>query len=595
MPGSLRAAAVLVAVIVLGRLAATPASPQGMGTSRRPPRPVPRIETDLPPIVVDFRDVAEAAGLTAVNVSGEEDRKRYILETTGNGVALLDYDGDGLLDVFLPNGTTLDGGGKGDPATSRLYRNLGALRFEDVTAKAGFERVGWGQGVCAADYDGDGHRDLFVTYYGRSVLYRNEGNGTFRDVTEAAGLLGNGVRWDTGCSFVDYDLDGRLDLAVTGYLEFDRSKVPEPGSGSYCLWKGLSVMCGPRGLPFTRNVLYRNAGGGRFTDVSAASGFGTPGSCYGFTVVASDFDNDGWPDLYVACDSTPSLLYNNRKDGTFEQIGLLAGVALNEDGQEQGGMGVAVADYDEDGHVDIVKTNFGDDVPNLYHNNGDGTFEDRVFRSGIGGYMHYVGWGVHLLDVDHDGRRDLLMVNGHVYPEAGQIPEVSYRQPRLLYWSVGGGKFVDVSDRSGPGIGAAWSGRGSAAGDLDNDGTLEVVINNIGARPSLLKNHAPQKNWLLVRCVGTGGNRDAIGARAHVFVGDRRLSGEVQTGSSYLSQNDPRLHFGLGADARYGRVEVQWLGGERESFPGGAANRIVTLTQGTGMPVKGGGKAPETR
>jgi hypothetical protein len=419
------------------------------------------------------------------------------------------------------------------------------------------------------------------------VLYRNEGNGTFRDATETAGLRAGSVRWDTGCSFFDYDLDGRLDLVVTSYLEFDRTRIPEPGSGSYCLWKGISVMCGPRGLPFSRNRLFRNAGGGRFEDVSEASGIAKPKSCYGFTAVASDFDGDGYPDVYVACDSTPSLLYHNQEDGTFEETGLLSGAALNENGQEQGGMGVAVADYDEDGNFDIVKTNFSDDVPNVYWNRGDGTFEDRVFESGLGAYMSYVGWGVHLVDVDHDGRRDLLMLNGHVYPEAGQIPEVDYQQPRLLYWNVGGGRFKDVSAGSGASITEPWSSRGSAAGDMDDDGALEIVINNLGARPSLLKNFAPQKNWLLVRCVGGKANRDAVGARAYVYVGDRRLSGEVQSGTSFVSQNDPRLHFGLDRDSRYSRIEVRWPGGGRESFPGGEGNRVVVLEQGKGTPVAG--------
>jgi hypothetical protein len=559
---------------------------QGMGGVKRPPPRVKPIETQLPPITVDFRDIAVEAGLKAPNVSGAEDRKRYILETTGNGVAIFDFDDDGWMDVFLPSATTLDGQGAGQASTGHLYRNLRGLRFEDVTAKAGLQRSGWGQGVCVADYDDDGHRDLFVTHYGQSVLYRNQGDGTFRDVTEAAGLRSAAMRWDTGCSFVDYDLDGRLDLVVSGYLEFDRVKVPEPGAGSYCLWKGITVMCGPRGLPFTRNVLFKNLGQGRFSDVSARSGIGLPRSCYGFTVVASDFDDDGYPDLYVACDSTPSLLYRNRKDGTFEEIGLLAAVALNDDGQEQGGMGVAVADYDEDGHMDIVKTNFSDDIPNVYHNNGDGTFEDRVFQSGLGGYMQYVGWGVHLIDVDHDGRRDLLMINGHVYPEADQIPDTRYRQPRLLYWNVGGGLFKDISGSGGPGISEPWSSRGSAAGDLDNDGKLEVVVSNMGSRPSLLKNVAPQKNWLLVQCLTSKGHRDVIGARAYVYVADRRLSGEVQTGSSFVSQNDPRLHFGLGADTAYKKIEVQWLGGRREAFAGGAANRIVLLKQGEGTPVE---------
>ena len=566
---------------------------QGMAAPRPSPRPVPRIETDLPPITVAFADVAEAAGLTAPNVSGDPQRKRYLLETTGSGVAIFDADGDGLMDVLLVNGTTLDGrdgargaaSDAGSASTSHLYRNRGGLRFEDVSGPSGFTKVGWGQGVCAADYDADGDADLFVTYYGQSVLYGNDGRGRFADVTAAAGLPATGTRWDTGCSWFDYDLDGHLDLVVTSYLEFDRTRVPEPGAGTHCLWKGVPVMCGPRGLPFARQRLFRNGGNGRFVDVSAAAGIGAIKGCYGFTVVASDFDNDRYPDLYVACDSTPSLLFRNRGDGTFEENGLLAGAALNEDGQEQGGMGVAVADYDEDGDLDIVKTNFSDDIPNVYHNTGQGVFEDRVLRSGLGGYMQYVGWGVHLMDVDHDGLRDLLMVNGHVYPEAERSPDVGFRQPRLLYWHVGGGRFKDVSSGAGAGVTAAWSSRGSAAGDLDNDGRLEVVINNLGGRPSLLANQAPQKAWLLVRSVGRAPNRDAIGARVTVVAGDRRVSGDVQTGTSFLSQNDPRVHVGLGSSRTYDRIEVRWPRGDREVFPGGAANQVVTIRQGSGSPV----------
>jgi hypothetical protein len=555
---------------------------QGMATSSRSARPT-NIQTNLPPIHVDFRDVAIEAGLTAVNVSGGKDAKKYILETTGNGVAIFDANGDGLMDIFLANGTTLDGGGEGATATSRLYRNLGGLRFEDVTERAGLRRAGWAQGVCAADYDNDGRRDLFVTYYGHSVLYHNEGGGVFRDVTAEAGLASDSIRWDTGCSFFDYDLDGRLDLVVTGYVEFDRAKVPAPGASSNCQWKGQPVMCGPRGLPAGRNLLFHNRGDGHFEDVSKASGLGKPTGCYGFTAVASDFDNDGYPDLYVACDSTPSLLYHNLKNGTFEETGILSGTALNEDGQEQAGMGVAVADYDEDGFMDILKTNFSEDTPNLYRNSHDGTFSDVVYASGLGVHNQYLGWGAHLLDVDHDGRKDILLINGHVYPEVDRMHiNASYRQPRLLYWNIGGGKFKDLSASAGPGVTATWASRGSAAGDLDNDGALEIVVNNLGARPSLLKNFGPRKNWLLAACKGTRCNRDAIGARVTVLVGGRRVSGEIQTGSSFLSQNDSRLHFGLGADAAYQRIEVQWPGGAREIFPGGPANRIILLEEGKG-------------
>jgi hypothetical protein len=548
-------------------------------------RPRESSQSNSVPVSIDFRDVAVEAGLTAVNVSGAADKKRYILETTGDGVALFDFDNDGLIDVLLVNATTMDGQGRGAKSTSHLYRNLGKLRFEDVTEKAGLAKVGWGQGVCVGDYDNDGNADVFVTYYGHSVLYHNEGNGTFKDVTEAAGLKSDPIRWDTGCSFFDYDLDGKLDLVVTGYVDFDRAKVPEPGSGGYCQWKGMPVMCGPRGLPAGRNFLFHNDGHGKFSDVSAASGIGEPTGCYGFTALASDFDNDGYPDLYVACDSRPSLLYHNKKNGTFEEVGVASGVALSDAGQEQAGMGVAVADYDEDGYMDIAKTNFSDDVPNLYHNNGDGTFTDRVYESGLGEHTQYLGWGIHFIDVDNDGRKDLLMVNGHVYPEVERGPlNYKYHQPRLLYWNAGGGKFKDLSRNSGPGITDQWASRGMAVGDLDNDGSLEAVINNLDAPPSLLKNSGTKKNWLLLRLVGVKCNRDAVGARAYVYIGGRRISGEVQTGSSFLSHNDPRLHIGLADDTNYQRIEVQWPGGPRETFPGGKANQILTLKQGTGSP-----------
>ena len=582
---------VLLAVAVLTGRPAVDAF-QGMGRANSVRRPTKAIETDLPPITVDFRDIAEQAGLTAPIVSGRENQKQYILEATGTGVAIFDFDNDRLMDVFVASATTLDPGAA--KTTSRLYRNLGKLRFADVTAKAGLDRSDWAQGVCVGDFDNDSYRDLYVTHYGHSVLYRNQGDGTFRDVTDRAGLRSPDVRWDTGCTFVDYDLDGKLDLAVTSYLQFDRTKVPVPGSSGYCQWKGIAVMCGPRGLPFSRNRLLRNLGDGKFADESAASGIGATSSCYAFTVVATDVTDDGYPDLYVACDSTPSLLYENKRNGTFEENGLISGAALNADGQEQGGMGVAAADYDEDGRMDIAKTNFSDDVPNLYRNNGDGTFDDRVFQSGLGAYMQYVGWGIHFADIDHDGLKDVLMVNGHVYPEAERLPGQQYRQPRLLYWNVGG-RFKDISGEAGPGIQEAWSSRGSASGDLDNDGSLEFVISNMGKRPSLLKNLGPRKNWLLVQCIGTRANRDAIGARVVVHVNGRRVSGEIQGGASFISQNDSRLHFGLGERTRYESIEVRWPGGGRERFGPGPANEIRVLTQGTGEAINSQTPVPNSQ
>jgi len=555
---------------------------QGMASPTRAPRPASKIETNLPPIKVDFRDLAEQAGLTAKMVSGGDTAKKYIIEATGTGVVLFDYDNDGLVDIFLVNAAQLDET-PGPKPTSHLYRNLGGLKFEDVTVKAGLARPGWGQGACAADYDNDGHRDLLVTYYGHSVLYHNEGNGTFRDVTESAGLSSPRIRWDTGCSFFDYDLDGKLDLVISGYVEFDRNKVPEPGAGGYCQWRGMPVMCGPRGLPPGRNYLFHNDGGGKFRDVSEISGIGKPTGCYGFTVLATDVDNDGRPDLYVACDSTPSLLYHNLGNGKFEEMGVASGSALNEDGQEQAGMGVAACDLDEDGFIDLVKTNFSDDTPNLYHNNGDGSFTDEVYMSGLGARTQYLGWGANFLDIDHDGLREIFIVNGHVYPEVDNSPlGVKFRQPRLLYWNVGKRRFKEISAESGPALQELHSSRGSATADLDNDGALEIVVVNMGERPSLLKNYGPRKNWLLVQLTGVTCNRDAIGARVFVTAQGRRQSAEVQTGTSFLSQNDPRQHFGLGDAQTYDAIEVLWPGGSRESFPGGKVNRIVPLKQGTG-------------
>jgi hypothetical protein len=348
----------------------------------------------------------------------------------------------------------------------------------------------------------------------------------------------------------------------------------------------MPVMCGPRGLPSGRSFLFHNDGQGKFSDVSMASGIGKPTGCYGFTVLATDYDNDGYPDLYMSCDSRPSLLYHNQKNGTFEEVGVASGVALSDAGQEQAGMGVTASDYDEDGFVDIAKTNFSDDVPNLYHNNGDGTFTDRVYEAGLGAHTQYLGWGIQFLDADNDGRKDIVMVNGHVYPEVERGPlNYKYHQPRLFYWNAGGGKFKDMSNSAGPGISEPWASRGLAVGDLANDGSLEVVINNLDTRPSLLKNFGTRKNWLMVRCVGTKSNRDAVGARVYVYVGDRRISGEIQTGASFLSQNDPRVHVGLGDETSYGRIEVQWPGKQREVFPGGKANQIVILTEGTGSPA----------
>jgi hypothetical protein len=562
-----------------------PLAAQGVANVHRPTRASPHAKTSLPLPQVRFEDIARQAGLGFRHVSGDE--KAYILEATGSGAAIFDYDNDNRPDIFLVNASRFRFAEGEQPPTSRLFRNLGNLRFEDVTEKAGLVRSGWGQGACAGDYDNDGWLDLLVTFYGPNVLYRNNGDGTFRDATAEAGLPTTGDRWATGCAFFDYDRDGRLDLAVANYLRFDRSRIPKPGENQFCVYKGLPVMCGPRGLPGGVNILYHNEGGGKFRDVSQASGFDKPAGYYAFSVLPGDYDNDGFPDAYIACDSTPSILLRNNGNGTFTDIGVLSGAAFNEDGQEQAGMGVAVADYDNDGWLDLVKTNFADDTPTLYRNNRDGTFTDVTYRAGLGVSNRFLGWGVGFVDLDHDGWKDLLMVNGHVYPAIDRLgPQSPYRQERNVYWNLRNGAFLDLSAQAGPAIQDRRSSRGAAFGDLDNDGALEVVINNMDDEPSLLVNRGEKKNWLRVRTRGTRSNRDGIGARVTVTAGSLKLTDEVRSGASYLSHNDLRLHFGLGEAKQADSLEVRWPSGRREVFPAVEANREILLEEGKGKTLR---------
>jgi hypothetical protein len=535
-----------------------------------------------------FEDVAGEAGIRIVNVNGGVDSKRYILEATGSGVAILDYDGDGWADIFLVNGSVLHPeDAKGKPApTSHLFRNNHDGTFTDVTQKAGLADTGWGQGACVGDYDNDGHDDLFVTGYGKNRLYHNEGNGSFRMVADEARVAGTGKEWATGCAFVDYDRDGRLDLAVANYVHFDLAQVPEPGRAPSCMWKGVPVMCGPRGLASAPNLLYHNLGGGKFEDVSAKSGFQKTSGHYCFSVSTIDYDEDGWPDIYVACDSTPSILYHNNHDGTFTDRGSDSGTAFNEDGREQAGMGSTVADYDGDGHLDIFKTNFSDDTATLYHNHGDGTFEDVTFPSGLGINPQMLGWGTMFIDIDNDGWPDLLSVNGHVYPEVdSEHLGAEYREPRLLYRNLGNGRFSDIGRQSGPGISKPASSRGMAVADLWNDGRIEAVINNVSDIPMLLVNRAPSSgnHWVELKLVGTASNRDAIGARVtlrgSVQAKARVWVNEVRSGSSYNSSSDLRLHFGVGTGAKLETVEVRWPSGAHQSFPAPAIDSITTLRE----------------
>ena len=533
--------------------------------------------------VAYFVDEAAKAGLSDPNTFGGVDTKKFILETTGTGVAIFDYDNDGWPDIFVVNGTTLDAlPGKKQPS-NHLYHNNHDGTFTDVTEKAGLAHSGWGQGVCVGDYDNDGYPDLFVTYYGKNVLYHNNGNGTFTDVSDKAHVAGNGT-WSTGCAFLDYDRDGKLDLFVATYVDFDMKTVPQPGERASCMWKGVPVMCGPRGLPWGKNMLYHNNGDGTFEDVSAKAKIDQTNGHYGFSVSTLDFDDDGWPDIYVACDSTPSILYHNNRDGTFSDVAVVAGAAFNEDGKEQAGMGSTIGDYNGDGRLDIFKTNFSDDTATLYRNNGDGTFDDVTFAAGLGLHTKYLGWGTMFLDVDNDGWPDLLLVNGHVYPEVDrQHLGSDYQEPRILYHNKGNGTFEDISANAGPGITAVASGRGLAVGDLWNDGRMSAVVSNMNAPVSLLVNQIRNGNhWIAFKTVGTKSNRDGIGAKIGLKAGARILFDEVRSGSSYDSNNDMRVHFGLGQAASVEWVEVRWPSGLRERFLNPQIDHIQKLKEGSG-------------
>lgn len=544
----------------------------------------PKSADAQPSTVAYFVDQAAKAGLVANNVFGGVNTKKFIIETTGTGVAIFDYDNDGWPDIFVVNGTTLDPVPGASAPTNHLYHNNHDGTFTDVTEKAGLAHTGWGQGACVGDYDNDGNEDLFVTYYGKNVLYHNNGNGTFSDVSEKAHVAGTGSAWSTGCAFLDYDRDGKLDILVATYVDFDLKRAPAPGERASCMWKGVPVMCGPRGLPWGKNILYHNGGDGTFEDVTTKAKIDQTNGHYGFSVSTFDFDDDGWPDIYVACDSTPSILYRNNHDGTFTDVAVTAGAAFNEDGKEQAGMGSTIGDYNGDGRLDIFKTNFSDDTATLYRNNGDGTFDDVTFPAGLGLYTKYLGWGTMFLDVDNDGWPDLLLVNGHVYPEVdSQHLGSDYREPRILYHNKGNGTFEDITASAGPGINTAASGRGLAIGDLWNDGRISAVVSNMSARPSLLVNQSKSSNhWIAFKTIGTKSNRDGIGAKIQVKIGERVLVDEVRSGSSYDSTNDMRVHFGLGARAKLDWVEVRWPSGLTEKFASVRIDAINNLKEGSG-------------
>jgi hypothetical protein len=513
-----------------------------------------------------------------------------LLETTGCGVAFYDYDNDDWLDIFLVNGWRLEGFPKGQEPISHLFKNNRDGTFTDVTMKSGLIHYGWGQGVCVGDYDNDGFDDIYITSFGKNALFHNNGNGIFTDVTEKAGVGTSGKRWNTGCAFVDYDRDGRLDLFVANYIDMDLRTAPVPESGP-CEYKGVLVACGPPGLLGGKNILFQNNGDGTFTDVSERAGIFQANGTYGLGVLTADFNNDGWPDIYVANDSTASALYQNKKNGTFSDVAMEAGCALSADGKPQAGMGVSAADYDLDGNLDIVKTNFAGDTPSLYHNIGGGTFEDATFPAGLGKHTQYLGWGCGFFDMDNDGWPDILICNGHVYPEVEQLrTEAGYPQQKILYRNLRNGHFEDISAQGGPGIMVPVASRGAAFGDFDNDGDIDVVVNTVNDFSQLLRcDSRLENNWLKIKTIGTKSNRSGIGTRLRCVThppGETKPHqqiDEVRSGGSYISQNDLRVHFGIGKAERVELLEIRWPSGAVDTLKDVKPNQMIVVKEGEGI------------
>jgi enediyne biosynthesis protein E4 len=561
-----------------------------MGTQRV--KALPRSKLSGLPFNAGFVNVGAQAGLKAPVIYGDDGVVDYVVESMGCGAAFIDYDNDGWQDIIVLTGQRRFMPNPKD-ATIRLYHNNRDGTFKDITAQSGLGRGGiWATGITVGDYDNDGFDDIFITCYGQNILFHNDGQGVFTDVTEKAGLLHPGTRFAAGCTWVDYDRDGRLDLFVSHYLVFDPDKIPIRGKNPDCTWKGVPVYCGPLGIPQEQCRLYHNDGNGRFTDVSDKSGISlldpktgrkrSPG--YGLTAVATDFDGDGWPDIYVACDTTPSLLFHNNHDGTFTECGLDNGVAVNQDGRNQEGMGLGIGDFDTDGYLDIFKTHFSDDTNVLYHNNGKGFFQDVTIKAGLGVETRFVGWGAGIEDFDNNGLPDLFYATGMVYPDAVEkVPDAPFKTPCVLFRNLGGGKFEELFDQAGPAMAELHSSRGVAFGDFDNDGDVDILIVNLNEPPSLLRNDVTgTDHWLKVQLVGVTSNRSAIGAQVVAVYGGRRQAKALLAQSSYLSANDRRLHFGLGQETK-ADLEILWPNGNKQTVPNVAADRLVVIREGAGI------------
>ena len=540
-----------------------------------------RLGASSPTVV--FTDVTKAAGIKFTSFSSAD--KKYIVESMNGGVALFDFDGDGRLDIYLVNSYTVEAAlAKRPRQPAALYRNRGDGTFEEVAARAGVADPGWAMGVAVGDYDNDGFDDLYVTCFGPNRLYHNRRNGTFEDVTARAGV--GDPRFSTGAAWGDYDRDGDLDLFVANYVDFKLEDLPQFGKGQLCQYRGIPVQCGPRGLPGSGDVLYRNNGDGTFTDVSKTAKVDDPSGYYGLAVMWTDFDDDGWLDILVANDATPNYVYRNNHDGTFTEMGLMMGLAVDENGNEQGSMGISIGDYDRDGRLDVVVTNFADQYNAIYHKNADGTFTDvsRATKTADVA-MPYVGWGTKFFDYDNDGWLDLLVANGHVYPQIeGAYPGGIYRQRKLFYRNLRDGTFAEAASSLGAALMEPRASRGAALGDYDEDGDEDIIVNDLDGPPMLLRNDGGSKagHWISLKLVGTKSNRNAVGTKVWLKAGGMTQIEEVHSGDSYLSHSDWRLHFGLGASTKVDEITIRWPGGGSEKLTGLSVDGVLTVTEGKG-------------